>query len=71
MSVKNGLQMSYSQYMNFVGSIVCIDASTDLALQSDEAPLKNFFTFLRRICVLFLLKIYGGILSRDNMKKLS
>lgn len=25
MSVKNGLEMSYSQFMNFTGSIVCID----------------------------------------------
>jgi major capsid protein len=38
MSVKNGLQMSYSQFVNFTGSVICIDLSTDLGLMPDEAP---------------------------------
>lgn len=38
MCVKNGLQMSYSQFTNFCGSVLCIDFGTDLGLMSDEAP---------------------------------
>lgn len=38
MSVKNGLQMSWSQFNKHTGGIICIDFGTDLGLMSDEAP---------------------------------
>lgn len=30
--------MSYSQYTNFTGSVLCLDFGTDIGLMSDEAP---------------------------------
>lgn len=37
MSVKNGLQMSYTQFVGQVGSVICIDFGTDLGLASAES----------------------------------
>lgn len=35
---KNGCNMSYSQFTNFCGSVLCLDFGTDIGLMSDEAP---------------------------------
>lgn len=42
-AVKNGCQMSYTQYTRDVGSIIILDAGVDFGVGSDEAPgvLKN------------------------------
>ncbi|HXS59223.1 MAG TPA: hypothetical protein VN703_00225 [Candidatus Sulfopaludibacter sp.] len=37
MSIKNGLRMSWTQFSNFVGSIVCIEFGTDIGLDANEA----------------------------------
>jgi hypothetical protein len=36
-SVKNGCNMSYSQFTNFTGSVLCLDYGTDVGLMPDEA----------------------------------
>lgn len=38
MSVENGLQMSFDQFVNNVGSVVCIDLGKDLMLPHDKCP---------------------------------
>jgi hypothetical protein len=38
MSVKNGLQMSYSQFVNYTGSVIAIEFGSDLGLMPDESP---------------------------------
>lgn len=38
MSYKNGIEMSYSQFTNYTGSILCIDLGTDIGLDSASAP---------------------------------
>lgn len=37
-SVKNGCNMSFSQFTKYCGSVVCLDFGTDIGLMSDEAP---------------------------------
>jgi len=37
MSVKNGLDLTFSQFTKYVGSPLCIDFGTDLGLNADEA----------------------------------
>lgn len=37
-SAKNGCNLSYSQFTNDVGSVVCLDFGTDIGLMSDESP---------------------------------
>lgn len=37
-STKNGCTMSYSQFVNRTGSVICLDFGTDIGLESNEAP---------------------------------
>jgi hypothetical protein len=41
MSVKNGLQMSWAQWSQYCGSVLCIDVARDLGLDSLQAPGVN------------------------------
>ncbi len=36
-SIKNGSQMSFSQFTNFTGSVLCLEFGTDIGLMSDES----------------------------------
>lgn len=37
-SVKNNVNMNYSQFVKNTGSVLCLDFGTDIGLMSDEAP---------------------------------
>lgn len=37
-SVKNNVNMNYSQFVKHTGSVLCLDFGTDIGLMSDEAP---------------------------------
>jgi len=78
MSVKNGINMSWSQFTNFTGSVLCIDFGTDIGLMSDEAPgiLGNYqlgltcqFTNTRSTSItptLYAVVCYEGVFNVIN-----
>lgn len=78
MAVKNGCQMSYSQYTNHVGSIIILDAGIDFGLPPQDAPgvLKNVqlgltcnFTNTSSVDLtvqMFVIAVYEGTLNINN-----
>lgn len=74
-AVKNGCNMSWSQFTNFTGSVLCLDFSTDIGLMSDESAgiLGNYqlgltaqFTNTRSTSItptLYVVVVYEGVFN--------
>jgi hypothetical protein len=76
MSAKNGINVSYNQFVDSLGSIVCLDFATDIGLGADEAPgilgnyqlglscqFKNTNTVDTITPTLFVVCVYEGVFT--------